>query len=380
MANYLTFSSASTIYSTLKGRQEIADLYGDGTFISNLDPDSPMSYGHTPPKAFQDVYDYLNEHYNYAFYTDGYMVKLPNSNGVEVPVSYMNKRYNDLNGFVVSDGKTLRFDYDLGKNETIPVLVGKGLSKDYPIGSRFKIHDPALGREVTLKVEGVITQNASHSNPYLLNSKQYYNFSIAIPVTENFIKQSNYGLKVNGLSDLILMDADRASVTRLGTYIEKSINEKYNFFNQQQNDDFYNEYFISSMKFLIGMTSVLLALIIGLSVWSSLVSVRVMSRDFTINLLVGLSYTKIRRLFYSYYATLSALALLATFALTAYSRYTHWRDKEAFFMTYGFAGLIKMDWLALLVVLLFNICLLFVVVEIIMWRLKRIPVSVGVLQ
>ena len=49
-------------------------------------------------------------------------------------------------------------------------------------------------------------------------------------------------------------------------------------------------------------------------------------------------------------------------------------------MTYGCAGLIGMDWLALLVALLLDLFLVTVVVQTISWRLRRVPISVGVLQ
>jgi hypothetical protein len=49
-------------------------------------------------------------------------------------------------------------------------------------------------------------------------------------------------------------------------------------------------------------------------------------------------------------------------------------------MTYGFAGLIPMDWLALLAAFIFDALLVFLIAQVVTWRLKRIPISVGVLQ
>ena len=380
MANYTAFSTARSVISTREGYEQVAHFNMKGTFIANLDPDSTVDVDNISKASIQHVYDLLDSQYQYAFYTDGYMTNLANSRDVEVPVSYMNQRYNDLNGFPIAQGKGLTFHDNVGQGDVIPVLVGKGLTDDYPLGTQFTLHDPALDRELTVKVAGVIAKNASYSNFYALDSKQYYNFSVVMPVTSTFIEQADVGFKVNGLMDLIVTDTDRRDVSELGAFIDKTIGAKFNFSSQQDNMNFYNEYFVSSLSFLTVVSSVLLIIIIVLSVFSALIGMRVMVRDFTINLLVGLSYGKLRRIFFVYYAGLSFIALLAVFAMTSYSRYGAWRRKDASFMTYGVGGLIGMDWLALLVALLFDLLLVTLVAQFITWRLRRVPISVGVLQ
>ena len=99
------------------------------------------------------------------------------------------KRKEATDAFELSQGTDLYFDYPL--EGEIPVLIGKGLSKTYPVGSTIKIEKSVLGRPLTLKVQGVLKQNAYHSNYYALNSKTYYNFSILFPVNEDFINHAN---------------------------------------------------------------------------------------------------------------------------------------------------------------------------------------------
>ena len=123
------------------------------------------------------MYDSLNNNFNYAFYTDGFMVSIPNNDNMEISLCYMNDEYYELNQFELSQGTDLDFDYQL--DEEIPVLIGKGLSKTYPVGSTIKIEETALGHPITLKVQGVLKQNAYHSNYYALNSKTYYNFQFS---------------------------------------------------------------------------------------------------------------------------------------------------------------------------------------------------------
>lgn len=380
LANYTVFSMARTVFSAREGYEQMARINAEGTFMANLDPDATVDVDSSSKESIQSVYDVLDDRYEYAFYTDGYITDLANSHGVEVPVGYMNQRYNELNGFSVAKGDGLTFDYSLDQGEAIPVLVGRGLADDYPLGSQFTMHDPALGRELTVRVAGIITENSSHSIIYAPDLKQYHNFSVVMPVNRAFIEQADAPFKLNGLMDLILVDADRTGVSELGAYVDRTIGVKFNYYSRQDNIDFYNQYLVSSTSSLLVVSGALLVLIIVLSVWGSLASVRVMVRDFTINVLVGLSYAKVRRLLFSYYAGLSLLALLAVLAIAAYSRYDAWQGKSAFLMTYGCAGLIGMDWLALLVALLLDLFLVTVVVQTISWRLRRVPISAGVLQ
>lgn len=380
LANYTVFSTARTVFSAREGYEQMARINAEGTFMASLDPDATVDVDSSSKESIQSVYDVLDDRYEYAFYTDGYITDLAKSHGVEVPVGYMNQRYNELNGFSVAKGDGLTFDYSLDQGEAIPVLVGRGLADDYPLGSQFTMHDPALGRELTVRVVGIIAENSSHSILYAPDLKQYHNFSVVIPVNRAFIEQADAPFKLNGLMDLILVNTNRAGVSELGAYVDRTIGVKFNYYSRQDNIEFYNQYLVSSTSSLLVVSGALLVLTIVLSVWGSLASVRVMVRDFTINVLVGLSYAKVRRLLFSYYAGLSLFALLAVLAMAAYSRYDAWQGKSAFLMTYGCAGLVGMDWLALLVALLLDLFLVTVVVQTISWRLRRVPISVGVLQ
>lgn len=380
MANYIAFAAARAFFSTQEGYQHTAHLNRSGTFIANLDPQATPESAKITQTSMRHAYSFLNENYHYALYTDGYLTSLANQRHVDVTASYMNQLYSDLNGFPVAEGSGLTFDYRLDQGEAVPVLVGRGLADDYPLESQFMMHDPALNRELTVRVVGVLQENPSHSNYYALDSKQYYNFSIVIPVTEDYIDEADPSFQFNGLMDLILIDTDRAAASRLGAYLDSEIGVGFNFYSQEDNLAFYSKYFASSMSFLGLASGLLLIVIVALSVWGSLAGVRIMIRDFTINLLVGLSYSRTRRLLYAYYAGLSSAALFAIFVMVSQSRLAAWQNRDAQFMVYGFAGLIQMDWLALLVACAFDLLLVVLIVQAVTWRLKRVPISLGVLQ
>lgn len=378
MANYITFTSSRSILSTYQGYQETKYINQEGNYIANLDPDSHMDMGLINENGTQAVYSYLNSYYNYAFYVDGFIVSVPNVDDMEVHLSYMNEEYYKLKQFELLQGVDLGFDYQL--DDEIPVLVGKGLSKTYPVGSTIRIEESAIGLPITLKVKGVLEENAYHSNYYALNSKTYYNFSIFFPVNKDFINHANIDLQLNGLMDITILQTSEERVADLSEVLKDNLGLDFNFFSQKENYDYFNEYYLHSLKIMATITFVLLAVITCISVWNALVSVRLMLKDFTINLLVGLSYSKLRKIFYIYFGILSFINLAVVFIFTAFNRYGCWIRKDATFVTYGLFGLIGMDWLALLVVVLLDIIIGIMIVETMLRKIKRIPISLGVLQ
>lgn len=378
VANYTTFTAARSVLSTLQGYQETKYINQEGVYIANLDPYSSIDMGRINKSGTQAVYDYLNNNFDYAFYADGFMVSVPNTDDMEISLGYMNEAYYTLNQFELSQGKDLEFDYQF--DGEIPVLIGTGLSKTYPVGSTITVEESALERPLTLRVQGILKSNANHSNFYALNSKAYYNFSILVPVNEEFINHANIDLQWNGLMDITILETTRAEAAELGDVIEDNLGAKFNFFSQQENYDYFNEYYVHSLKIMAVITLVLLVIITCFSIWNGLVSVRLMMKDFTINLLVGLSYSKLRKVFYGYWGILSFINLMVISVFTASNRYGCWLRKDTTFVTYGLFGLIGMDWLALLVVVLLDVVIGIVIVENMLRKIKKIPISLGVLQ
>ena len=78
MANYITFTAARSILSTFQGYQETKYVNQEGVYIANLDPDSHIDMSMIGENGTQAVYDYLNSSFKYAFYTDGFIVSVPN--------------------------------------------------------------------------------------------------------------------------------------------------------------------------------------------------------------------------------------------------------------------------------------------------------------
>lgn len=382
MSDYLVFIAARSTVSTFQGYEEMKHLNQTGNYIANLDPNSDMNMGNIDKSDTQNVYDYLNDNnLSYALFTDGFIVSLPNDYDMKVSFAYLNEEYYKLNRqFEIAQGKDLDFDYSFDDDIEIPVLIGKGLSETYPLGSMIKIEDPVLQKQIILKVQGILKPNIYHSNFYSLSSKQYYNFSVVIPVNEDFLNNSNVGLQLQGLFDIILLQTSKNEIEGLRKVMQDRLGLKFNFYTQEENFEYFNKYYFSSLKIIAILTTILTLIIIGLTIWNSLASIRVMIKDFTINLFVGLSYSRLRKIFYGYYGILFFANLIVLFIITAYSRYGTWIRKDASFSTFGLFGVIGMDWLALGAVLFFDIIIGMIIVEIMLWRIKKVPISLGVLQ
>lgn len=307
------------------------------------------------------------------------MTSLNNKNDMEITLSYINKEAYQIRRFNLFEGQELDFKDELNI-DALPVLIGYGLAKTYPIGSTIKIDDSSLTKPITLKVRGILEKDFYHSNFYAPNSKNYFNFSIFVPVNKKILQNSNIELQVNGLMDLILIDSTKKDALKLSKYIEKNTNLKFNFFSQRENFNYFEDYYTNSLKIIGSITLILLITVISIAIWNNLMSIRLMISDITINLLVGLSYSKLRGIFYSYFGLLFLLNVLGLFIITAFNRYSFWLTKDAIFATYGKFGLLDMDWLALFIVILIDMIIGIVIVEISLKKIKSIPISLGVIQ
>lgn len=382
LSNYIVFIAARSAISTYQGYDEIKQLNQEGNYIANLEPSSGMNMGAIGRSNTKEVYDYINDNYSYALFTDGLVMSLPNAYDMEVTVAYLNEEYYALNNqFEVTQGKGLEFDYSLsGDDIQIPVLVGKGLGETYPVGSTIIVEEPALQKQITLKVQGILKPDTYHSNFYSLSSKQYYNFSVIVPVNEEFINNSDVGFQLQGLFDIILLQTSGKEIAGLREVLQNNLGLEFNFYTQEENIDYFNEIYFNSLKIISTLTGFITVILTCLSIWGSLASIRLMIKDFTINLFLGLSYSRLRKILYGYYGILFLISLLALFIVTAYSRCGTWMRKDALFATFGLFGVIGMDWVALLAVLVFDVVIGVLIVEIMMWRIKKVPISLGVVQ
>ncbi|MDO5047138.1 MAG: ABC transporter permease [Anaerococcus sp.] len=380
MANYLVFTATRSSISTLLGYKEVSYLKKDNSFVANLDPSSPYDLNDISEEEIKEVYDYLGENFTYGFYTDGVVANLDNPYDMEVSFAYLNETYDKINSFDIAKGENISFDYDLKKNDEIPVLIGHGLSENYPIGSKIDLFEYGLLDDVRLRVVGILNKDDYRTNIYVLNSKQYNNFSVILPINDSYIEKANLALKAQGLSDLILLDTNEKEIAELKAYIKDKLNFDFNFLTQEEISANFKEYYLDALKLILLVSGIIALILSFINIYLSISGLNMMIKDLTINLFAGLSLEGLRKIFYKFFLGLFALNLLGLYAFVSISRYGSWLRKEILSATFGFLSLTSIDWMAFGLVVLFNLIMCLVIVEISMARIKKIPISLGVLQ
>ena len=134
------------------------------------------------------------------------------------------------------------------------------------------------------------------------------------------------------------------------------------------------------MRLIVILTIIFLAIIIGVSIWNAVVCVRLMKKDFTINLLVGMSYKELKKILYKSFAIIFTLNILVVSVHSAMCRVIAWKSKNALVASYGFLGLASNEWLGVLAMILVDSLIGVIIVECIVKRIKKIPISLGVMQ
>ena len=335
-----------------------------------------MDYDQIDLDQTQKVYDYLEDHTHYGIEMFGYITDLANQDEMDVLVNYVNQLGFQLRPLPIAEGESLNFEDGNPKG----VLVGAGLAQDYPVGCHFDFDNPVTGQTEEVFTVGILETNAYRSNLYAVNSKNYFNYTVFYPLTPNFIQSSTKDLQVNALNDLILTQSSREEADQVKDLIKATTGLSYNFFSQARNTAYFQDYYGQSIAFILGLTLLAMILAIFLAIWINLVSIRLAIRDMTLHMLVGLTYHRLRLILYQFYGILLAIVMLVLTLFTSYNRYTTIFRKDAIFASLGFLRLVDIDWAALGIVLLVNLLCLPVIVEIMMAKIKRKPISLGVFE
>lgn len=377
ITNFLTFTAAKSLISTHQGNKDNQFLFQEGLYISNLDPDAQQNFEEITLEQTKNAYQYIDEHFNYAIENYGYIIDLPNQDDMEVNINYINEEAYKLQNISLSKGDSLTFDKDTEVPKNI--LIGAGLAKDYPLGTTFTINNPMTHRKERLIVSGILQANASHSNYYAPNSKNYFNYSLVYPIDHHFLTNASLDLQVNALNDLILLNTSQREADVAGEFIKSETGLTYNFFDQKDNFHHFQDYYGKSARIIIALTIFVGIIAIILAVWITFVSIRIMKKDFTINLLVGLSYRKLRIILYQYFAILFSITILAVTCAISFERYSSFWAMNSLSTSIGLLRLTNIDWIALIVVVLLDVIIGLIIVEVMMRRLRNIPISLGVL-
>lgn len=377
--NYTVFSSSRTLISSYQGSKQMQSMNPENSYVGmeNVSDDEQD----ISEEKVQEVYKYLEKNCQYSMYHEGEMIHIPINNEItEIPITYINEEYYKLSNIELSKGKKLNFDFKFSKNTEIPVLVGNELAKDYPIGSKIKIKTGSFDKKIVLKVSGVLKKDFCYTNNRLFCSQEYQNFSIIFPVNRSVIKNANLDLLENGLYNLIILNTNKESANKVSKVIKDKLNINIEFMSREQNKAFFDDYLYSAIRFIGIIVGIILLITMSISIWNVIVSVRLMKKDFTISLLTGLSYSKLRKILYSFYTLMFSADTMIVFLIIFFDRKRAWHEKNSYGCIYGVLGLADKDWMALLIVIVVDVIVGTILVESMMYKIKKIPISLGVLQ
>ncbi|WP_276929734.1 ABC transporter permease [Herbinix luporum] len=361
IANYMTFIGIRSLLSTYQGYCEMSSLVHEGTYIANLNPKNDYSFANITESDVQQIFNYLDRNFDFALYIDGNLITLPDCD-IEVSVNYLNEEYYKLFPLELEQGIKLSFDYKLNDDE-IPVLIGTGLSKTYPLGSTISISDPAMGRNITLKVVGILKKNAFHSNYYMPNWKNYYNFSIFVPVNQIFIENANVDFHINSIMNLIVLHTTVEKTETLSDILLENLGLQFKFYSQQENYEHFENDYLKSIIIQFISALVLYAITIWIANRNILKGNRLLLNNLSSSISENVNSVKIRKSGYIYLKLIFLLGLLGVFIFTAYERFSYWVKKDTLVAAYGFLGLTDIDWGSWLTVLFIDMLIGVLIVE-----------------
>lgn len=377
--NYTIFSASRTMISSYQGVKQLQSLNPENSYVGMENVSSEET--DSSKKKTLELYEYLDKNYKYSMYDDGEMVQIPTNKGMnEVPITYVNEEYYRLSNTEISKGKELKFNFDLSKNDEVPILIGNELAKDYPIGSKIKTTLGFGDKKFVLRVSGVLKKDFYYTNSRLYCSQEYHNFSIIFPVNRSVINNASFDLLENGLYNITILNTDRKSADKLSKEYKDKLNISMDFMSREQNKAFFDNYLYSAIRLVCIIVGIILLITISISIWNVIVSVRLMKKDFTISLLTGLSYSKLRKILYSFYTLMFCADTMIVFLIIFFDRKRAWHENNTYGCIYGVLGFADKDWMALLIVALIDALVGIILVECMMYKIKKIPISLGVLQ
>jgi hypothetical protein len=357
----MTFIGIRSLLSTYQGYCEMSSLVQEGTYIANLNPKNDYNFANITESDVQQIFNYLDRNFDFALYIDGNLITLPDCD-IEVSVNYLNEEYYKLFPLELEQGIKLSFDYKLNDDE-IPVLIGTGLSKTYPLGSTISISDPAMGRNITLKVVGILKKNAFHSNYYMPNWKNYYNFSIFVPVNQIFIENANVDFHINSIMNLIVLHTTVEKTETLSDILLENLGLQFKFYSQQENYEHFENDYLKSIIIQFISALVLYAITIWIANRNILKGNRLLLNNLSSSISENVNSVKIRKSGYIYLKLIFLLGLLGVFIFTAYERFSYWVKKDTLVAAYGFLGLTDIDWGSWLTVLFIDMLIGVLIVE-----------------
>lgn len=379
MFNMLLFTLSRSFIATGEGLNYFEGVTNEDVMIANLDPETSFDVLNAiDEENLAPLVDYMDDNLDYGVQFQG----IPN--GVEfngIPLQY--NLYDELTytyqNISISEGRNFQSS-DFQNHDTTPVIIGWSLGQAQPVGSTFTSLNPFTLERETYQVVGILKQNAFVPNYYMLDSKNYLNHTIVSPMPSKGLGNLDKAFIIEGLFNTFVESADSEEIATFQDLLLEQTDIKLNFYSQKENvADFMRDYQNTISQIAIVLAVVLLSMVI-LLVWHIYSSIKMMMKEITLHMLARLNYRDLRIALYIFHGVLFTASTVASFVFALARRMKIASMHAADFAVVTNLGLLPMDWYGLLLVLLVNVVISIVIVQIIMWRIKKIPFSIGVLS
>ncbi len=170
-------------------------------------------------KRLEGIFDYLEKKNIRYMLNWSYQDYSPN--GTQISEYTVNQEFLDLNNIQVCEGRLFKEeDYTISENQ-VPVLVGKDLQEEYPLGQTFTYQDGDLGKECTAKVIGILDEHATRFDIGFFENETLNN-AIMKPFSKKRILESKNMASLDMALGGMVFIANAKDANQIEKYIEKT--------------------------------------------------------------------------------------------------------------------------------------------------------------
>lgn len=377
LSNLIAFTVFRSLASTFEGSKYVSSLSNSHQILGNLDEDNDFEkLGSLDAEKSNAIINYLNEELDYGINFNGGGTDFSIDN-INAALYMYNKKSFAFQHLPVIEGTT--FDEIDFNREQKEVLVGHAIGRKTPIGSEITITNPLTQASETVTAVGILDQNLYIPNNYALDSKEYLNYAIIYPLSDKLPTDIPSGILIEGLGNIILDDNDQV-IKNLQSFLSDTAGINLNFFTQESNNGDFYDFYIQNIIQMLLVSGIILIMMLIVMIWNALISFRLMIKEITIHMMVGLSYQDFKRALFIFNSLISVTSLCCLYILIAMNRLNGMSMEMPSSITINSLGLIGIDWIGIALVVLINLFIVFIETNIIVHKIKKIPISIGVLS
>lgn len=365
-----------------RGSEVLNRLSNNDVYISNMKVKDFHNMAPISEESAQDFYKYLIENYKFGVKHEGSAaLGIKNDHDLhDVNVMYYDENYYNAYQFKIQKGDDLYFDFKPNV-DPIPILIGEGLSKTYNIGDIIEIPETYGGNDFNeYVVTGILERDSRISNMYLPITRQYLNYSIIMPLNDDILTSANREITMNGIHDLLIFTDSEEDIKAVQEKMKNRFGVPFYFYTPEENIDEVNQYLKIGFTIQLVIFAILFILLTVLIYWNASIASRLLKKIFAVNFIVGLSYKELRIILNTFFIvllSLNTIALIVALKLVSYESYVMKIDSS---MVFGYFGILPESWLIIGGIFISNLLISFVLTEIMVYKFKKIPFTLGVFE